>query len=87
MFYKLILNLQNSFRGGGSFNVFTKVEFQAEILGESSRHELSEGISHVNMDLSVSRVCRIDTNAAVENIMRNPLIGQQVHVYTCTCIK
>ena len=70
--------LQNSSRGGGSFSVFTKVEFQAEILGESSRHELQEGISHVNMDFSASRVCKMDTNAAAENIMRNPLIGKYI---------
>ena len=71
-----VTKFQRSTRGAGSFTVFAKVEFRGETLGESSRHELLEGTSHVNMNLNVSYPCKIANSMAVEGIMRNPLLGK-----------
>ena len=59
--------------------MFTRVEFKDVILGESSRLEVLDGISCVDMGLKVSHVCNPADQAAVENLMRFPLFGKLKH--------
>lgn len=66
--------IQRSSRGAGNFSVFAKVEFKNESLGESSRHELLEGSSDVNMDLSVLYSCSLSN---IESIIKYPMISKQ----------